>query len=81
MSEDQILRRVEAVSRRVFGRENVELRRETTAADVAEWDSLSHMQLIMALEKEFGMRFGLSDIAGLANVGDLVDILAAKASR
>lgn len=77
MSSTDSLSRLEKVASSVFFRE-VSLTRETTAENVEEWDSLSHMQLIMAIEKEFGIKFSLADIARLANVGDLLDIIAAK---
>lgn len=81
MDENDPLRRVEAIARSVFGKDDLHLSRETTADDVDEWDSLSHMQLIMSVEREFGMRFSATDLAGLVNLGDLLDIAAAKAKK
>lgn len=81
MAEEQILQRLEVVCRNVFGRDDVTIERSTTANDIEEWDSLSHIRLIASLEKEFGMRFSLSEIAGLAEVGDLVDVLLSKATK
>jgi len=52
---------------------------QTTAADVDGWDSLSHIRLILAVEKEFGVRFAASEVGMLKNVGELVALITAKA--
>ena len=46
---------------------------DTTADDVEEWDSLSHVQLIVAIEKAFGIKFTSNEILSWSNVGQLVD--------
>ena len=51
-----------------------------TAADIEEWDSLSNIRFVVAIEKEFGFRFSNSEIADLENVGQMVDLIAAKQS-
>ena len=45
----------------------------TTAKDIPGWDSLKHMRLIMALEKEFGIKFKTSQIAAMQNVGEIIN--------
>ena len=50
----------------------------TTAGEIAEWDSLSHIQLVVALEKKFRIRFSSREIRGWKNVGELVDSINAK---
>jgi acyl carrier protein len=64
----------------VLGR-RVELRDETTAADVDGWDSVAHVMLVLASEKKFGIRFESSEIAGAANVGEFVEMVEAKTSQ
>lgn len=73
-----ILERVTEVFRDVFDTEGITLGRETTAADVAGWDSLMHVRLVIAIEKAFGVRFSSSEVAAFANVGDMVDALNRK---
>ena len=51
---------------------------ETTADDVEEWDSLSHVQLVVALEKAFNIKFTSREILSWDNVGDLVDCIGKK---
>ena len=57
------------------------LKRETTAADVEEWDSLTHIQLIVAIEKSFKIRFTTAEIQGLKNVGDMCEIIERKIKK
>lgn len=54
---------------------------ETTAKDIPEWDSLAHVRLILAVERAFKVKFSASEISRLANVGDLVDLTAARMQR
>ncbi len=51
---------------------------DTSAADIEEWDSLSHIRLIVALERHFGIKFKNAEVEGLKNVGDLVAVIDAK---
>ena len=51
------------------------LTRETTADDIEDWDSLEQINLLTAMEKQFGVKFKLDDVRGLANVGDMVDLI------
>jgi acyl carrier protein len=53
----------------------------TTAADVEEWDSLSHIRLMVAIERRFGIAFENAEIAGLKNVGELVALIEAKGGK
>ena len=50
----------------------------TTADDIEEWDSLSHVQLVVAIEKAFGIKFTALEIMKWKNVGELVDSIAQK---
>ena len=51
---------------------------DTTAADIEEWDSLSHIRLIVAIERKFNVKFKNSEIEALKRVGDLVALVQAK---
>ena len=60
--------------------EDVELNDTTSADDIEEWDSLSHIQLIVAVEKAFGMKFSSLEIMKWNNVGEMVDSIIGKLS-
>ena len=78
MERDDILAKVQEVFRDELEVEDWVLTDETTADDVEEWDSLSHVQLVVALEKAFGIKFTSREILSWDNVGDLVDCIAGK---
>lgn len=62
----------------VFDEEDISYADDMTAADIEEWDSLSNIRFVVAVEKEFGIRFANSEIAGLENVGQMVDLVVTK---
>ena len=62
----------------VFDDDEIELSRDTTAADVDAWDSLMHVTLVLAIEREFGLRFSSTEVAQLVDIGELVDLVEAK---
>jgi len=63
------------VFRKTFDKPDLEIRPEMTAADVDGWDSLTHVELISAVEKTFGLKFKLKEITKLQNVGDLIALV------
>lgn len=62
----------------VLKRENICLSNETTAQDVEGWDSLTNMQLISKIEKQFNVRFTFRDIARFRNIGDICNAILIK---
>lgn len=78
MDKTEILKRVNAVFADVLDDEKIVLTEATTANDVEEWDSLNHIQLVVAVEKKFGIRFSSREIQGWKNVGEMVDSISPK---
>lgn len=78
MDHDTILERVNAVFREVFDDPALAVSPATTAKDVPGWDSIVHITLVIELERQFNVRFGMAEIDRLRNVGDLVGVLASK---
>lgn len=78
MNESEIREKLTGVFRSVFDDPALTVRDETRASDVAGWDSLTHVQLIVAVEKAFGVRFTTKAVQGLACVGDLVALIARR---
>ena len=78
MEKNQILEEVQEIFREVLDNEEIVLANETTADDIEEWDSLTHIQLIVAIEKHFKIRFTSREILSWQNVGQLIDSIANK---
>ncbi len=78
MERTEILNRIQDVFREELEVDDLVLTDETTADDVEEWDSLSHVQLVVAIEKAFNIKFTSREILSWDNVGDLVDCVSKK---
>ena len=72
MIKEELLQQIQEIFRDVLDDEEIVLTESATAEDVEGWDSLTHIQLIVAIEKRFKIKFTWK------NVGELVDCLAAK---
>ena len=70
--------KVNAVFIDVLDNDKLVLKNETTASEVDEWDSLNHIQLVVAIEKQFKIRFTSREIQSWKNVGEMVDSISAK---
>jgi len=75
------LEMLEPVFRQVFDDEAIVLSRATTADDIEEWDSLTHMNLVIALELRFKIKFALGELQQLKNVGDMLDLINKKLAK
>jgi acyl carrier protein len=66
------------IFREVFDEDTVVATPALTAGDVANWDSLSHVRLMVAIEERFGIRFTSAEISGFKNVGDMAASIEKK---
>jgi acyl carrier protein len=80
MDKAAALEMMTPVFREVFDTPGLVLRDNMTAADVENWDSLNHIDLIVAIERKFGIKFTTREVAGLKTVGELADVTAQKVS-
>jgi acyl carrier protein len=80
MENNQLQSRITDTFRNVFGDPNLVIWDEMTAEDVEQWDSLTHINLIVALEREFRVKFTTGEVSKLKNVGDLVSLVRTKTS-
>jgi acyl carrier protein len=80
-SIDGILQRVADIMSDTFDLDDLKVKRQTTAGDIEEWDSLTHVRLIVAIERAFKIKFSNAEIERLGNVGELVDAIASKTGQ
>jgi acyl carrier protein len=69
------------IFRQVFDDNSIVLTRDTTADDIDDWDSLSHLNLVIAVEMKFGVKFALGELQSLKNVGDMADLVDKKSKK
>lgn len=79
MNEAELFTRLNRVFRKVFDDPSITVTRATTAKDIEDWDSLEHITLIGAVEREFKMRFTMKEVSSMKNVGEMADIIASRA--
>lgn len=78
MNAQEIMTIQTQIIREVFENDDIQVTRDTTADEVDEWDSLTHIQLVSALEKKFNIRFALAELQTLKNVGEMADLIGKK---
>lgn len=75
MNREEIYEKLNEVFRDVFDDETIVVNDTTTADDIEDWDSLEHINLIVAIEDCFGMKFNMGEVTSMKNVGEMVDII------
>ncbi len=78
MEKEAVLQEVNEIFIDILDNDDIVLSMETTAKDVEEWDSLTHIQLIVAIEKHFKIRFTSKEIQTWKNVGEMIDCIVGK---
>jgi acyl carrier protein len=81
MNEPAIWSELREVFREIFDDPQLTIGPETTAKNIPDWDSLAHIQLMVAIEQAFGMRFNTGEVASLNNVGEMVTLIANRTSK
>jgi acyl carrier protein len=80
MLREEGARRLTEIMRDIFDEEDVEYSDSLTAGEVEGWDSLSHVPFLVAVEKNFGLRFTSAEIDSFKNVGELLDVIVQRAT-
>ena len=78
---NEIYERLNDIFRDVFDDDSLSVTPATTAADIEDWDSLSHITLMAAVEDEFRMKFSMKEVVEMKNVGEMAQIVAARRKR
>jgi acyl carrier protein len=81
MTDAEIYAKLDKVFRDIFDTDDIDLKPETSAADIPEWTSFNHVNIIVATEQSFGVKFSTADIEKLKNVGELVALVRAKLAK
>lgn len=75
---NDIHERLQDIFRDVFDDDGLTINDSTTSSDIEDWDSLAHIQLITAIEKEFGIKFTLKEAVSAENVGEFTELIGSK---
>lgn len=75
MDKKNVTERLTQIFRDVFDDNSIKITDHTTSDDIEDWDSIEHITLINAVEKEFKMRFKMKEVSGMKNVGEMIEII------
>ncbi|MBQ8604310.1 MAG: acyl carrier protein [Oscillospiraceae bacterium] len=75
MTREDIFAQLTEIFQDVFDDDEIVLTDDTTADDIEDWDSLEQINLLVAIEKQFKIKFQLADVSNLENVGAMVDLV------
>ncbi|MGN0469797.1 MAG: acyl carrier protein [Acutalibacteraceae bacterium] len=78
MDMNTIYAKLNKIFRDIFDDDSITVTSKTTSDDIDDWDSLEHITLISAVEREFKMKFKMGEISSMKNVGEMADIIAAR---
>lgn len=78
MSKNEVYEWLNEVFQDVFDDEEIIVNDKTTAADIEDWDSLEHINLVVAVEKKFNIKFSMGEVNRFKNVGEMVDIIMTR---
>ena len=79
--EEKIYEVLNEIFRDVFDDEDIVVNAETNSDTIEDWDSLEHINLVVAIEKAFGLKFTMDEVTGMKNVGEMVEIIKARATK
>lgn len=78
---DDIFKKLNEIFREVFDDDEIVVSEATTSADIEEWDSLEHINLIVAVEKCFEIKFNMGEVSSMKDVGEMADMIYSKLLR
>lgn len=78
MDRKEVFAKVQDIFRDVFDDDELIIKDSTNSDDIEDWDSLEHISLIVAMEKEFSMKFDIKEVNKLKDVGEMVDLIVSK---
>ena len=78
MNRDQIFKHVQDIFRDIFDDVDLIIHDSTNSDEIEDWDSLNHINLVSAIEKEFNIRFALGELQTLKDVGAMIDLMEEK---
>lgn len=81
MTMEEIMAKLQEIFQDVFDDDTLKITEQTTAADIDDWDSLEHINLIEAVEEAFSIRFRMQEVSGMKNVGEMASIIKSRASQ
>jgi acyl carrier protein len=81
MTKKEIFEKIQIIFQNVFDNSEMKIENSSNSSNVENWDSLNHINLVVAIQKEFRIKFDLKEIQAFKNVGEMVDLVDKKIGR
>lgn len=81
MAREEAYEKLNGVFQDVFDDDSITVNDETTSNDIEDWDSLEHINLVVAVEKCFGIKFSMGETTTMKNVGEMMDIILERVNK
>jgi len=78
MTREEVFNGVQDIFRDIFDEDDMVINNATSSDEIDDWDSLNHINLVSAIEKEFKIKFALGELMALKDVGDMIDLMMEK---
>ena len=78
MEKEDLFENIQEIFRDIFDDEFLTIESSTNSNDIEDWDSLNHINLVVAIENEFSIKFGFDELSDLKDVGAMVDLIMIK---
>jgi acyl carrier protein len=80
MQDSQIYEKLTTTFHDIFDDKDIQIGPETSASDIENWDSFNHINLVLAIQSSFGIKFSSSELESMENVGEIVTLIQRKLS-
>ena len=81
MSREEVYEQLNKIFKDVFDDEDIIVSDKTTSDDIEDWASLEHINLVVAIEKKFNIKFNMSEVNNMNNVGEMVDVILSRGKQ
>lgn len=81
MKREEVLKILTAIFQNNFDDDEIQLTDETSSADIEDWDSLEQINLVVAVQDKFKVRFNIEEVNSMSNVGEMVDFIIKKVNE
>ncbi len=78
MTREEVFNGVQDIFRDIFDEDDLVISDSTSSDEIEDWDSLNHINLVSAIEKEFKIKFALGELMTLKDVGAMIDLMVEK---
>jgi acyl carrier protein len=81
VTQAEVIQAIQPLFRDVLDQPNLLLTAESNASNVDDWDSLAHINIVMAIERHYKVKFALGELQGLKDVGDMAELIIRKTAK